>query len=211
MAEINERSLLQDCVGLAKGNIFSRIVAPCYDEEIDLDKLKAELANFKPADVVGDTAIERGFSLFMRQIENNVVVHLANKLKPEHKDATVLANLLDGLNVLNPVQGAAPFVHVEVVPKSAAARDKTKVTLTNFDSLKERTQVKLLLRPDKEGRLVNPNTNTIWVIGTTGHYVCVGKKDGVNTLPLAPEDVQYCEREQLMYDKSKVAKAITNP
>jgi hypothetical protein len=200
-----EATLFSECVALAKNSILTRLVVPCYeDEAVDLVRLRESLAHYKPTDVSGRGALSKSFSTFMRQVEHAVVVHLAARLGDEHSNLDMLGSMLEELDVAEPLQGAAPFVHVEVAPRPPVPKDG-KVTLTSFDSLREQTQLKLVLVPDKEGRLVNPNTSTIWLKGSNGHFVCVGHKDARgNSTPLTPEDVRFCAQNKLAYDPAKV-------
>jgi len=201
-----EGSLLKESIQLCKNNIFERIIAPCYNgNEIDINKLKGELQQYKPTSISGDTAIEKSFSQIFRQIEHNVVVHLAAELRDEHTDINMLAAMYDKIDMTKPIQGAAPYVHVEVVSR-VVDKEKGKPTLTRFDALAERTTINLILIADKHGRLVNPNTNSVWVKGSNGHYVCIGSVKGAETGPITQDIVAFCQQHNKAYDSAKVAK-----
>ena len=200
-----EATLLHEAIGVAKNNIIERIVAHCYrDGVVNVPQLKRELAHYKPPDLVSRSGLARDFALLMRKVEQHVVMHLAAQLDEEDADLNALGAKITEMNVEEPLQGSAPMVHVEVVPKSTTAKDGKQV-LSSFDQLKEATQLKLVLRVDKEGRMVNANGNLVWVHGSNDHYVCVGRKDGPHTRLLASEDVMWLKTNRLAYDASKVA------
>jgi hypothetical protein len=212
-----EETLLADVVTLAKGNIFTRMFAPCYDAEedsVDLMRLRKALGQFKDAPVEGESTIARSFSTLLRHIEHAVVVRLASAITSDPRFAEIdtasgeeVATTLEGINVHEPAQSVAPHIQVEVVhrpPKDA----KGKITLTSFDTLKEQCTTKLQLRADTEGRLVNPNSDTVWEksTGASGHFVCVGHRSATSkdVLPIQPEDVAFCVGNGFLYDKTRV-------
>jgi hypothetical protein len=206
MAYATETSLRLACVQLAKNNILERVVAPCFrNGSVDLTMLRKELRDFKPAISISKDVTERCFATMMRQVEHHVITHLSASLAEEDSDLDTLGTKLDGLSVGEPLQGAAPHVQVDVVPRPPTARDGKQV-LTSFDQLREVTQPKLVIRGEKDGRMVNPSTDTVW-IKAGGHWVCIGHKRGPHTTLLTPEDVAFCESNHLAYDKSKVEKA----
>jgi hypothetical protein len=199
-----ERVILEDCVRVAKAGICERVVMPFFvadTERFDLAKVRHELAHYKPNAVTGQ-GLARSFSTLMRQLEHSTVAHLAHALKDEHSGSEAMVTLIDELDVLAPLQGAAPFLHVEVAPH---AGDRTKLALTSFDALKDQAQVSLLLRQDQQGRLVHAGTDTVWTKASNGHMICVGHKDGARTLPLTPEDVAFCRAKGHPFDESKCA------
>jgi hypothetical protein len=199
-----EQVILEDCVRVAKAGICERVIMPfvvAETGEFDLAKVRHELAHYKPNAVSGQ-GLARAFSTLMRQLEHSTVTHLAHVLKNEHAGTDAMAALVDELDVLTPLQGAAPFLHVEVAPH---AGDRTKLSLTSFDALKDQTQVSLLLRQDQQGRLVHSGTDTVWTRASNGHMICVGHKDGARTLPLTAEDVAFCRAKGHPFDMTKCA------
>jgi len=199
-----EETLLEDSVQIAKNNVIARLVGPCFrDGVVDIPMLKKELAQYKPKDVVTKSGIARSFAVYMRQVEHHVVMHLAVSLKNEDSDIDILGEKITSMNINDPLQGSAPVVNVEVVPRSNNTKDG-KLVLTAFDQLKESAQFKLVLRQDKEGRMVNSNGSLIFMQSDNNHWVCIGRKDGINTLPLAPEDVAFCKEKRLAFDATKV-------
>jgi hypothetical protein len=149
-------------------------------------------------DIDANTRERTCFSKQMRSLEHNIVLHLGANLKEEHSDLDTFATLFDSLNIEDPLQGSAPPLPITIVPKAKA--EGGKIVLTSFDAHTETTVPKLILRIDNEGRLVNPNTDIVFVRANNGHTIAVGHKYGPTTKPLTEDDIKLLKQNRWIYD-----------
>lgn len=200
-----EETIFEDSIKIAKNNILERLVGPCFQNgEVNIAQLKKELVQYKPKDIVTKTGVERSFAAYMRQLEHHVVMHLAVSLTDKDSDIDVLGEKIEKMNINDPLVGSAPIVNVDVVPRSNTSKDG-KIVLTTIDQMKEAAQYKLIVVPDAQGRMVNANGNLVFTQSANNHWVCIGRKDGINTRLLMPEDVAFCKEKKIAYDATKVA------
>lgn len=187
--------LYQQTITVAKTDVLKRIVASAMDEDGNGTKAGIMLLlTQKQEEAVYESSYEAAYHGLIEKMSIRFMEDLQADIG-EKWSLEELGAVLEALKLKDRVTSTPKALPVVI---DAGTKKNTSATvpsrLTSFDSIQHATKVQLVLRQDKAGRLINPNTNFVFELAKTGESVVIGSNKQGKTIPLTVSDITTCEK-----------------